>query len=104
MDTETAEAVDTLRVDIRRLDTSVHLLETSLRDEITRSTASLRVEIAQSAESLRGEIARGDESVRDEVRDVKRHMNVIAESLRDDIRMVAEGVIAVGAKVDSLRL
>jgi hypothetical protein len=33
----------------------------------------------------------------------KRHMDVVAESLRDDIRIIAEGVVALSAKVDSLR-
>lgn len=29
-------------------------------------------------------------------------MDVIAESLRDDIRMIAEGVVALGVKVGGL--
>lgn len=32
-----------------------------------------------------------------------RHMDVVAESLRDDIRIIADGVVSLSAKVDSLR-
>jgi hypothetical protein len=35
--------------------------------------------------------------------DTKRHVDVVTESLRDDIRIIAEGVVALTAKVDSLR-
>ena len=60
MDTETAEAIDTLRVDI----------------------ASLRAEMHELHD------------------DSKRHADVLNESLRDDIRMVAEAVVALGEKID----
>jgi hypothetical protein len=73
MDAETTDAVDTLRADIQRVETSVRELGTSLRVDMRES--------------------------RD---DTKRHMDIVAECLRDDIRMIAEGVVALAVKVDSL--
>jgi hypothetical protein len=35
--------------------------------------------------------------------DLKRHLNIVAESLRDDIRIIAEGLIALDAKVEGFR-
>lgn len=72
MDAETTDAVDTLRADIQRVETSVRELGTSLRVDMRESTD-----------------------------DTKRHMDIVAESLRDDIRMMAEGVVALAVKVDS---
>ena len=78
MDSQTADAVDTLRADIRRV-------ETSLSADIRQVETSLTAEMHE----LNG--------------DTKRHMDVVAECLRDDIRIIAEGVVALPAKVDSLR-
>ena len=50
------------------------------------------------AEGLRNEIRAGDEALRNEVRDVKRHSDVVAESLRSEIRLVAEGVAGLDGK------
>jgi hypothetical protein len=33
----------------------------------------------------------------------RRHFDVIAESLRDDIRIIAEGLIGLDAKVETMR-
>jgi hypothetical protein len=73
MDTDTSEAIETLRGDIRRVD------------------SSLRSEIGQLREDMFG--------VRNEL---KRHTEVLFESLRDDIRIIAEGVVSLDAKVQSL--
>ncbi len=35
--------------------------------------------------------------------ELKGHMGVLVESLRDDIRLLAEGVVSIDAKVESLR-
>ncbi|HEX9668256.1 MAG TPA: hypothetical protein VGC93_02120 [Thermoanaerobaculia bacterium] len=37
------------------------------------------------------------------VEDTRRHMDVVAEGLRAEIRLVAEGVVMVDSKVDRLR-
>lgn len=33
----------------------------------------------------------------------RRHFDVVAESLRDDIRIIAEGLVALDAKVETIR-
>ena len=73
MDTDTSEAIETLRGDIRRVD------------------SSLRSEIGQLREDMC--------SMRNEL---KRHAGMLFESLRDDIRIIAEGVVSLDAKVQSL--
>ncbi len=73
MDTETAEAVDSLRVDLRKV-------ESSLRKDIEQLEARMRDGFAES----------------------RRHVEVITESLRDDIRILAERFASLNMKVDSL--
>ena len=51
--------------------------------------------IEQLESSLRGEMA----GMRDELR---RHTDVVAESLRDDIRLFAEGVAHLAVKIDRI--
>jgi hypothetical protein len=43
------------------------------------------------------------EEVRAEARETRRHFDVVAESLHDDIRLAAEGLVALGAKFDRFR-
>ena len=56
---------------------------------------------------VRNDIRRVELSIRTEMghlRDeLKRHVDVVAANLRDDIRIIAEGLIALEAKVDRLR-
>jgi hypothetical protein len=80
MDLETAEALDSIRGDIRR------------------------IEIALSAESneLRQEIDELRQGILESVGAGRRRTEVLFESLRDDIRLVAEGLAAISAKVDHL--
>jgi hypothetical protein len=73
MDMETAEALDAIRGDIRRVETT------------------LSTEIEELRHELRREILEG-----------RRHTKVLFENLRDDIRLVAEGLAVVSAKVDRL--
>jgi hypothetical protein len=73
MDMETAEALDEIRGDIRRV-------ETTLSTEIDELRHELRLEMLEG----------------------RRHTEVLFESLRDDIRLVAEGLAVVSAKVDRL--
>ena len=81
MDIETAEALDTLRSDIRRVEREVVRVETSLSTKIEHVETSLT--------------ARMDAH--------KRHTDVRLESMHDDIRVLAEHVVTLSSKVDSLR-
>jgi len=66
-----------LRDDIRRVETNVTRVETNL--------------------------ARVETNLREEIVETRRHAKVLYESLRDDIRMVAEAVVAIDAKVTALK-
>jgi len=35
--------------------------------------------------------------------DMKRHFDIVAESTHDDVRIIAEGLVALNAKVDAMR-
>ena len=88
MDIETGEAIDGLRTDLRdvevRLSTRIDGLRTELRAEMAHMRAELRSEF------------------RDGLAENRRHADVLVEAVRDDIRMVAEGVAALTGKVEAL--
>jgi hypothetical protein len=89
MDVETSEAIEGLsnRIDALGLD---------LRSEMAEQTAQLRAEIAQQGQHLRAEMV----AVREELRGEIRHVQIQVESLRDGIRIVAEGVASLAVKFD----
>jgi hypothetical protein len=80
MDVETSGAIEQLG---RRIDA----LEGSLRGEFRAGLDALEG-------SLRGEFRAG-------LAENRRHAEVLFESLRDDIRMLAEGFATLTAKLDS---
>lgn len=88
MDRDTAE-------DIKR---HFDVVADGLRKEIRGLDEGLRNEVRAGDEGLRNEIRAGDEALRSEIRDVKRHSDVVAESLRGEIRLVAEGVAGLDEK------
>jgi hypothetical protein len=88
MDLETAEALDTLRSDIRGV-------EGSLTDKIARIETSLTAEVGRVETSLTARINHVETSLTATMRelneDAKRHTDVRLERMRDDIRLLAEG-------------
>ena len=93
-------------------------LDVSLRGEMTGMRDGLRGEIAAMGHELRGEMAAMRDglrvemvAMRDELRiefrdglaDNRRHTEVLFESLRDDIRLVAEAVAHLAVKIDQLQ-
>ena len=94
MDTWTREAT-ALRGDIRGVEAALGAriddLEQQLTARIEDTEQRLTARIDETTHQLRAEIA-----------DARRHSDVLFESLRDDIRMVAEGLAVVGAKMDRL--
>ena len=131
MDIETSEAIETLRADLRQVEvtlsvkigTSVEASASTLRGEmgllrgemgqlraevgqVRAETGQLRAEVAElrgDMTGVRGEMAgiRGEmSSMREEL---MRHSQVLHESLRGDIRMIAEGFVTLDRKVESLR-
>ena len=92
MDIETSEAIETLRADIRRV-------EANLGQRIDR--LALHVEAGDSA--LRGEIGQILIDMADMREELVRHSQTLYKSLRDDIRMIAEGLVSLDRKVESFR-
>lgn len=86
MDIETTEAID-------RLSDRIDALEVSLRGEITGVRDELRSEIIGVRDELRGEFREG-------LAENRRHTEALFESLRDDIRIIAEGLATLATKAD----
>jgi len=89
MDIETAEAID-------RLSERIDHLASSLHGEMAETRDGLRTDMVEMRGGLRAEMA----AMRDELR---RRTDVVFESLRDDIRLVAEGVAHLAVKIDQLQ-
>jgi hypothetical protein len=105
MDVETSEAITTLRADVRRVETTL----SDRIDIISRQVDGLSGKVdslSGKVDSLDGRLDATASSLRDEMRQIgqesKRHSEVLFESLRDDIRIVAEGLVSLGAKVELL--
>jgi phage host-nuclease inhibitor protein Gam len=96
MDVDTAEAIDTLRVDIRRVEREVVRVETSLSARIDHVETSLTAKIENVEASLTSTMHALNE-------DAKRHTDMRVEDVRDDIRLLAEGFASLSATVESLR-
>jgi hypothetical protein len=110
MDVETATAIEALRSDLRsteaRLAAGTASLGDDLRGEMRQMGDELRGEIQQMGEELRGEMRQIAEDLRRDIREgdaeTRRHSTVLVESLRNDIRLVAEAVAVLTVKVDRL--
>ena len=87
VDPETREAIDRLGTGFNQLGTRFDQLGTHL----DRLSADLRGEIHASSTSLLQQLS---EQIRESESGTRRHFDVIAESLRSDIRAVAEGIAA----------
>jgi hypothetical protein len=70
---------------IERLSDRIDLLEQSLRGEIVQLRVELRVEF------------------REGLAENRRHTQILFETLRDEIRILADGCATVGTKLDSLQ-
>jgi hypothetical protein len=126
MDLETASAIESLRTDLDRTTTDladrILAVETNLGRQLATTEDTLRVEIRQVREEvtrdLRAEMRQMREEVTRDLRtemrqmreEVTRHATVLTESVRDDVRIVADGLaavsaqlVAVGAKIDALQ-
>ena len=77
--------VQMLDARVQTLDTTVHEVDARLSADIRRVETTLRQEMREEGIATR------------------RHFDVVAESLRDDIRIIAEGLIALDTKVEKIR-
>jgi hypothetical protein len=86
VDAETRQMLESIQAQISALGTDLRAeFRTELRAEIGGLRDELRAELRSEVGGLRAEMRAGDEMTR-------RHFDVVAESLRSDIRAVAEGV------------
>jgi replication fork clamp-binding protein CrfC len=89
----------------RRIDA----VEASLRAELGAVRDELRAEIRAVRDDFRAELRSEIRAVRDDLRtefrdglaENRRHSEVLSESLRDEIRILAEGFGTLSAKLDS---
>jgi hypothetical protein len=65
--------------------------------------ATVRSEFVAVRAEMRGSETTLRQEIREEGVSTRRHFDVVAESLRDDIRTIAEGLIALDAKVERMR-
>ena len=94
MDVDTAAAVE-------RLSDRTDALESSFRGglgELRGELGELRGELGE----LRGELGELRGEVREGLAENRRHTHILFESLRDDIRILADGFAHISAKIDSL--
>jgi len=124
MDVETAEAVETLRSDIHqverevvRVETSltariddvesaltarIDHVETSLTAKIERVENTLTAKIERVENTLTAKIEHVETSLTAKIDEQKRHTDVHFESVHGDLRMLAEHLVSLTVKVDSL--
>jgi hypothetical protein len=95
--------IGTLRADLRRveitlaarIDARVAANDSLLRDQVQREGQELRAEMAE----FREDMVRRLVEARDETR---RHIDALADNLRDDIRLIADRLVALDAKAESI--
>lgn len=75
--------------------------------EIKEEFTAVRAELREVDGRVFAEIRRVETTLRQEIREegivTRRHFDVVAESLRDDIRLIAEGLVALDAKVEGMK-
>lgn len=103
MDVDTSEAIDRIGARIDALETSLRDESSSLRAELRAQSSSLRAELRAESSSLRADYSSLRTELRDGLARNRRHTEVLFESLRDDIRMLADGFAIVSTKLDSLQ-
>ena len=81
-----------------------------LRDEMTREFLNVREEMAQGLSGLREEMTQEFANVREEMTrgfthasEENRHTRVLIEGVHSNVRLVAEGVIGMGERMDAFR-
>jgi chromosome segregation ATPase len=112
MDAEIKDEFNAVRAQLRNTDGRLQTIEARVQTLDGRvqaldgrvQTLDGRVQaLDQHVQSLDERVETLDERVQTEGITTRRHFDVIAESLRDDIRIIAEGLIALDAKFEATR-
>ncbi|HEX9748283.1 MAG TPA: hypothetical protein VGB86_07770 [Methylomirabilota bacterium] len=102
---ETAELRQELRTETGALRAETAGLRLELRAEtgaLRAETAGLRLELRAETGALRAETAELRLEMRQTAGETRRHFDVVAESIRSDVRVVAEGVAANTEAIERL--
>jgi hypothetical protein len=78
-------------------------MDADIKDEFSAVRTDLRNVDARLSAKIREVEAALRQEIREEGTATRRHFDVVAGSLRDDIRIIAEGLIALDAKVETIR-
>jgi hypothetical protein len=99
-------AVDVIEMEmlLRNLDRRMSRVEQILPTLATKAELAAAIAPLATKAELAAAIAplATKAEVKDEGERSRRHMEVVAESLRDDIRLVAEAVVGLGQRIDRL--
>ncbi len=68
-----------------------------------RRLSAVDIETVAALEQVRDDIRRVERRLDESAAETRRHLDVVAESFRDDVRMIAEGLVLLDSKVESLR-
>ena len=83
------------------------LLEYDMDIETKGEFSAVRTDLQHVDARLTAEVRRVETTLQEKIRDegiaTRRHFDVVSESLRDDIRIIAEGIVARAAKVETIR-
>jgi hypothetical protein len=99
MDLETSAAIERVGERIDRLEHRIDALEATMRAEFSAvhtEFSAVRTEVSAVRTGLRAEF-------RDGLAEVRRHAEILHETLRDDIRMLAEGFATISVKLDAMQ-
>ena len=100
MDLEASNAIDFLRQDLGQRITAV---EDALRGEARGLREEMHGELRVLREEMHGELRVLRNEMREMRGELMRHAMVLTDRVRDDIRIVADGLAMVSAKLDALR-
>ncbi len=93
-------------VRVHEIDVHVREVHARLRDVDTR-LSEVDTRLSEVDTRLSAGIRRVETTLRQEIREegiaTRRHFDVVTESLRDDIRIIAEGFVALDTKVERIR-
>jgi septal ring factor EnvC (AmiA/AmiB activator) len=100
-------------VRVHEIDVHVREVHARLRDVDTRLSevdtrlSEVDTRLSEVDTRLSSGIRRVETTLRQEIREegiaTRRHFDVVTESLRDDIRIIAEGFVALDTKVERIR-
>lgn len=103
MDVETSAAIERLTERIDLLDATVREGFVSVRRDLGGEIATLRQDLGGEIATMRRDLDDLREETRDGLAENRRHTELLFESLRGDIRILAEGFASVSLKLDSLQ-